>query len=225
MRILLAEDEKALSRALVAILKHNNYSVDAVYDGEEALDYLESEVYDALVLDVMMPKLDGFEVLKRLRERGNAIPVLMLTAKSDVDDKVTGLDLGADDYLTKPFVTKELLARIRAITRRQDEFKDNTLSFLDIRLDRTSFELIGSKGKVLLTSKEFQIMEAFMQSPGKVISAERFMEKVWGFDSDAEINVVWTYISYLRKKLKQIGSQANIKAVRNVGYVLGDKND
>ncbi len=225
MRILLAEDEKALSRALVAILKHNNYSVDAVYDGEEALDYLESEVYDALVLDVMMPKLDGFEVLKRLRERGNAIPVLMLTAKSDVDDKVTGLDLGADDYLTKPFVTKELLARIRAITRRQDAFKDNTLSFLDIRLDRTSFELIGSKGKVLLTSKEFQVMEAFMQSPGKVISAERFMEKVWGFDSDAEINVVWTYISYLRKKLKQIGSQAGIKAVRNVGYVLGDKND
>ncbi len=225
MRILLAEDEKALSRALVAILKHNNYSVDAVYDGEEALDYLQSEVYDALVLDVMMPKLDGFEVLKRLRERGNAIPVLMLTAKSDVDDKVTGLDLGADDYLTKPFVTQELLARIRAITRRQDEFKDNTLSFCDIRLDRVSFELIGGKGKVLLTSKEFQIMEAFMQSPGKVISAERFMEKVWGFDSDAEITVVWTYISYLRKKLKQIGSQANIKAVRNVGYVLEDKND
>ncbi len=225
MRLLLAEDEKALNKALVAILKHNNYSVDSVFDGEEALDFLESEVYDALILDVMMPKVDGFEVIRRLREKGNKIPVLMLTAKSDVDDKVTGLDLGADDYLTKPFVTKELLARIRAITRRQDDFKDNVLVFGDIRLDRTSFELVGSKGKVLLTSKEFQIMEAFMQSPGKVISAERFMEKVWGFDSDAEINVVWTYISYLRKKLKQIGSQANIKAVRNVGYVLEDKND
>lgn len=224
MRILLAEDEKALSKALVAILAHNNYSVDAVYDGEAALDYLESEVYDALILDVMMPKKDGFEVLKELRRKGNSVPVLMLTAKSDIDDKVTGLDLGADDYLTKPFVTRELLARIRAITRRQEEFKDNTLSFGDIRLDRVTFELIGSKGKVLLTSKEFQIMEAFMQSPGKIISAEKFMEKVWGFDSDAEINVVWTYISYLRKKLKQIGSQTNVKAVRNVGYVLEDKN-
>lgn len=224
MRLLLAEDERALSKALVAILKHNNYSVDAVYDGEEALDYLESEVYDALILDVMMPKIDGFGVLKKIREKGNTIPVLMLTAKSDVDDKVTGLDLGADDYLTKPFVAKELLARIRAITRRREDFEDNSLVFGDIRLDRTTFELVADKGKVLLTSKEFQIMEAFMQSPGKIISAERFMEKVWGFDSDAEINVVWTYISFLRKKLKQIGSQANIKVVRNVGYVLEDKN-
>ncbi len=224
MRLLLAEDERALSKALVAILKHNNYSVDAVYDGEEALDYLASGIYDALILDVMMPGIDGFEVLKRLRERGNSIPVLMLTAKSDVDDKVAGLDLGADDYLTKPFVTKELLARIRAITRRKDEVKDNVLAFGDIRLDRNSFELVGSKGKVLLTAKEFQIMEEFMRYPSKIISSEQFMEKVWGFDSEAEITVVWTYISYLRKKLKQIGSQTGIKAVRNIGYVLEDKH-
>lgn len=220
MRLLLAEDERALSKVLVAILKHNNYSVDAVYDGEEALDYLESGIYDALILDVMMPKIDGFEVLKRLRKNGNSLPVLMLTAKSDIDDKVTGLDLGADDYLTKPFVTKELLARIRAITRRKDDLKDNVLKFGDIRLDKQSFELIGNKGKVMLTSKEFQIMEELMRYPSKVISAEHFMEKVWGFDSDTEISVVWTYISYLRKKLKQIGSQIGIKAVRNIGYIL-----
>lgn len=220
MRLLLAEDERALSKVLVAILKHNNYSVDAVYDGEEALDYLESGIYDALILDVMMPKIDGFEVLKRLRKNGNSLPVLMLTAKSDIDDKVTGLDLGADDYLTKPFVTKELLARIRAITRRKDDLKDNVLKFGDIRLDKQSFELIGNKDKVMLTSKEFQIMEELMRYPSKVISAEHFMEKVWGFDSDTEISVVWTYISYLRKKLKQIGSQIGIKAVRNIGYIL-----
>ncbi len=220
MRLLLAEDERALSKVLVAILKHNNYSVDAVYDGEKALDYLESGIYDALILDVMMPKIDGFEVLERLRKNGNSLPVLMLTAKSDIDDKVTGLDLGADDYLTKPFVTKELLARIRTITRRKDEFKDNVLKFGDIRLDKQSFELISNKGKVMLTSKEFQIMEELMRYPSKVISAEHFMEKVWGFDSDTEISVVWTYISYLRKKLKQIGSQTGIKAVRNIGYIL-----
>jgi len=224
MRILLAEDERALSKALVAILKHNNYSVDAVYDGEEALDYLESGIYDALILDVMMPKADGFEVLKRLRKTGNAVPVLMLTAKSDVEDKVTGLDLGADDYLTKPFAANELLARIRAITRRKDDVKDNVLKFGDIRLDRESFELIGNKGKTLLTSKEFQIMQEFMRYPSKVISSEQFMEKVWGYDSDAEITVVWTYISYLRKKLKQIGAQTGIKAVRNIGYILENKN-
>lgn len=224
MRLLLAEDERALSNALVTILKHNNYSVDAVYNGQDAIDYLESEVYDAAILDIMMPKADGITVLKTIRAAGNTIPVLLLTAKSEIDDKVTGLDCGADDYLTKPFVTKELLARLRAITRRQTELTDNSLCFGDLKLDRVSFELISPSGKQLLTAKEFQIMEMFMKNPSQIISAEKFMEKIWGFDSDAEINVVWTYISYLRKKLKMLGSSVNIKAVRNIGYTLENEN-
>lgn len=224
MRLLLAEDERALSNALVTILKHNNYSVDAVYNGQDAIDYLESEVYDAAILDIMMPKADGITVLKTIRAAGNTIPVLLLTAKSEIDDKVTGLDCGADDYLTKPFVTKELLARIRAITRRHTELTDNSLFFGDLRLDRVSFELVSPSGKLLLTAKEFQIMEMFMKNPSQIISSERFMEKIWGFDSNAEINVVWTYISYLRKKLKMLGSSVGIKAVRNIGYTLENEN-
>lgn len=224
MRLLLAEDEKTLSNALVTILKHNNYSVDAVYNGEDAIDYIETGVYDGAILDIMMPKVDGITVLKTIRAGGNKMPVLLLTAKSDVDDKVLGLDAGADDYLTKPFVTKELLARIRAMTRRQAELTDNSLSFGDLKLDRVSFELSSPSGKLPLTAKEFQIMESFMNHPSQIISAERLMEKIWGFDSDSEINVVWTYISYLRKKLKLLQSGVTIKAVRNIGYTLENKN-
>lgn len=224
MRLLLAEDEKALSNVLVTILKHNNYSVDAVYNGQEALDYLDTEMYDALILDIMMPKVDGLTVLKTIRANGNKIPVLLLTAKSEIDDKVLGLDLGADDYLTKPFVTQELLARIRAITRRQANLQDNLLTYGDIQLDRVSFDIIGPNGKMLLTAKEFQIMEMFLKNPTQIISAEKFMEKIWGFDSESEINVVWTYISYLRKKLKLLNSNVYIKAVRNLGYLLEYKN-
>lgn len=225
MRLLLAEDEKTLSNALVTILKHNNYSVDAVYNGEDAIDYIETGVYDGAILDIMMPKVDGITVLKTIRAGGNKMPVLLLTAKSDVDDKVLGLDAGADDYLTKPFVTKELLARIRAMTRRQAELTDNSLSFGDLKLDRVSFELSSPSGKLPLTAKEFQIMESFMNYPSQIISAERLMEKIWGFDSDSEINVVWTYISYLRKKLKLLQSGVTIKAVRNIGYTLENEND
>lgn len=224
MRLLLAEDEKTLSNALVTILKHNNYSVDAVYNGEDAIDYIETGVYDGAILDIMMPKIDGITVLKTIRAGGNKMPVLLLTAKSDVDDKVLGLDAGADDYLTKPFVTKELLARIRAMTRRQAELTDNLLSFGDLKLDRVSFELSSPSGKLPLTAKEFQIMESFMNHPSQIISAERLMEKIWGFDSDSEINVVWTYISYLRKKLKLLQSGVTIKAVRNIGYTLENEN-
>ena len=224
MRLLLAEDEKTLSNALVTILKHNNYSVDAVYNGEDAIDYIETGVYDGAILDIMMPKVDGITVLKTIRAGGNKMPVLLLTAKSDVDDKVLGLDAGADDYLTKPFVTKELLARIRAMTRRQAELTDNSLSFGDLKLDRVSFELSSPSGKLPLTEKEFQIMESFMNYPSQIISAERLMEKIWGFDSDSEINVVWTYISYLRKKLKLLQSGVTIKAVRNIGYTLENEN-
>lgn len=224
MRLLLAEDEKSLSNALVAILKHNNFSVDAVYNGQDALDYLQSDVYDAVILDIMMPKVDGITVLKTLRARGNKIPVLMLTAKNDIEDKVAGLDCGADDYLTKPFAVPELLARLRAITRRKGEVADNSLVVGDVKLNRLSYELIGEKGSALLTSKEFQIMEMFMNTPTRVISADEFMDRIWGFDSEAEINVVWTYVSYLRKKLKSVGSTVTIKAVRNIGYVLENKN-
>lgn len=224
MRLLLVEDEKTLSNALVTILKHNNYSVDAVYNGEDAIDYIETGVYDGAILDIMMPKVDGITVLKTIRAGGNKMPVLLLTAKSDVDDKVLGLDAGADDYLTKPFVTKELLARIRAMTRRQAELTDNSLSFGDLKLDRVSFELSSPSGKLPLTAKEFQIMESFMNHPSQIISAERLMEKIWGFDSDSEINVVWTYISYLRKKLKLLQSGVTIKAVRNIGYTLENEN-
>lgn len=224
MRILLAEDEKALSNALVTILKRNNYSVDAVYNGSDALDYAESGVYDCIILDIMMPKLDGLSVLKAIREQKNTVPVMLLTAKSEVDDKVAGLDRGADDYLTKPFSTKELLARLRAITRRQTAATDNSIKFGDVTLDRETYELCGKSGKITLTSKEYQVMEGFMANPGKIISQEKIMEKVWGFDSETEINVVWTYISYLRNKLKNLGSSVKIKAIRNAGYRIEYEN-
>lgn len=220
MRILLAEDERELSNALVAILKHNNYSVDAVYDGQEALDYLEAENYDGVILDIMMPKVDGITVLKTLRERGNSIPVLILSAKSEIEDKVLGLDSCADDYLTKPFATKELLARLRAITRRQSEVANTILTFENITLNRATFELASPQGSFRLANKEFQMMEMLMINPKHLISTERFMEKIWGYDSDSEINVVWVYISYLRKKLTAIGGAVQIKVARNTGYSL-----
>ena len=220
MRLLLAEDEKSLSRALCAILAKNNYSVEAVYDGQDALDYLLSGEYDCAVLDVMMPKMDGFTVLRKIREKGITIPVMMLTARSEIDDKVEGLDLGANDYLTKPFESRELLARLRAITRSVATAADNSLRFGNIVLDRKSFELSGPSGSVRLAAKEYQMMEYLMSNPGALISTERFMEKVWGLDSDADINVVWTNLSYLRKKLTSVGSDVKIKATRNAGYFL-----
>lgn len=224
MRLLLAEDEKELSNALVTILKHNNYSVDAVYDGLEALDYLQAENYDGVILDVMMPKMDGITVLKKLRERGSDLPVLMLTAKSEIDDRVLGLDSGADDYLTKPFATKELLARIRAMTRRQAEVTDNILSFGNIKLNRSTYELFSETESFRLANKEFQMMEMLMTNPRILISTERFMDKIWGYDSEAEINVVWVYISYLRKKLSALDANIAIKATRGVGYSLEEQS-
>ena len=219
MRILLAEDERSLSRVLVTIFQKNNYSVDAVFDGEEALDYLRSGNYDVAVLDIMMPKMDGITGLKRVRAAGNRIPILMLTAKAEVDDKVLGLDSGANDYLAKPFDTKELLARIRSITRNQT-VTDNKLQMGNISLDRATFELSSPTGSFRLANKEFQMMEIFMSNPHHIISAERFMEKIWGYDSDTEINVVWVYISYLRKKLAALHADIQIKASRNAGYSL-----
>lgn len=223
MRVLLAEDEKALSKALVTILERNNYSVDAVYDGESTLEYLENDNYDIAILDIMMPKIDGLTVLKNVRKRNNLIPILLLTAKSEVDDKVEGLDAGANDYLAKPFHSKELLARIRAIIRTQTGQSNSKLSMGNIVLDQTSFELSSTAGNYRLSNKEFQILELLMSNPNQLISSERFLEKIWGYDSEAEINVVWVYISYLRKKLTALHANIQIKAVRNAGYVLEQK--
>lgn len=229
MRLLLAEDEKDLSKALVTILKHNNYSVDAVYNGNDALEYLESDVYDGAILDIMMPGIDGITVLKKIRKQGNQVPVLILTAKSQVDDRVLGLDSGADDYLTKPFAAKELLARIRVITRRHTEsshpLSNTVLRIKNLSLNLTTFELSTPKGAFKLANKEFQMMEMLMSNPSVIISTDRFMEKIWGFDSEAEQNVVWVYISYLRKKLTSLDADVKIKATRNVGYSLEEGND
>lgn len=220
MRLLLAEDERELSGALVAILSHNNYSVDAVYDGQDALDYLVNGNYDGAVLDIMMPKISGIEVVKAARARGLRLPVLMLTAKAEIDDRVLGLDSGADDYLTKPFAAKELLARIRAMTRRAPEVTDSILRFGNLSLNRANYELATDKGSFRLANKEYQMLEMLMSDPGRLIPTEMFMEKIWGYDSDTEINVVWVYISYLRKKLAVLGADAQIKATRGIGYSL-----
>lgn len=226
MRILLAEDEVSLSKALKVILERNNYSVDQVYDGEEALSFLSADNYDCLILDLMMPKVDGITVLKTMRKEGNMLPVIILTAKSEVDDKVLGLDSGANDYLTKPFNSRELLARIRAITRSKENNEgDSILKMGNTILMRDTFILKTDSGEVRLQSKEFQILELLMQNKNKLISTERLMEKIWGFDSEAEINVVWVYISNLRKKLASLDSNVEIKATRNAGYTLEERND
>ena len=220
MRILLAEDERSLSRALVALLERSNYSADAVYDGEEALAYLEGGNYDALILDIMMPKVDGLTVLRRLREQGNPIPVLLLTAKSEVSDKVLGLDTGANDYLTKPFSTQELMARIRAMTRTQTGQVSSRITFGNITLDQATFELSSPTGSFRLANKEYQMTELLMCNPRQLIPTERFLERIWGYDSDVELNVVWVYISYLRKKLTALHADIQIKVTRNAGYSL-----
>ncbi len=222
MRLLLAEDERSLSKAIIAILKKNNYSADAVYNGEDALAYLETGNYDGAILDIMMPKTDGITVLKTLRAQGNRIPVLMLTAKSETDDKVLGLDSGANDYLTKPFNTKELLARIRAMTRSQSARSDALIKFGNITLDSAAYELSSPSGSFRLANREYQMMELLISNPRCLIRTERFLEKIWGYDSDVETNVVWVYISYLRKKLSALGADIQIKAFRNVGYALED---
>ena len=220
MRLLYAEDEKSLARAVSTILIKNNYSVDVVGDGEEALDYLATGNYDGAILDVMMPKLDGFEVLRRMRARGDGTPVLLLTARSEIDDRVAGLDSGANDYLTKPFDMKELLARIRAMTRVLSVQADKTLSFGKVTLDCAGYELSGPGGSTKLAGKEFQMMEMLMRDPRKLIATETFMDRIWGFDSEAELNIVWVYISALRKRLKSIDADIEIRAQRGLGYYL-----
>lgn len=224
MKLLLAEDERELSHALVAILKHNNYSVNAVYDGEEALNFGLYDSYDGIILDIMMPKINGIDVLKKLRSKGINTPVLLLTARSDIEDKITGLDAGADDYLTKPFAMGELLARIRAMTRRKSEYAPNDLTLGNITLNRSNYELAGPEDSCRLGNKEFQMMEILLVNHNSLISTERLMEKIWGYDSEAEINVVWVYISNLRKKLVAVGADVEIRAARGLGYTLEKKS-
>lgn len=219
VRLLLAEDEKELADALEMILKHNHYSVDVVYNGTDALSYLEGTAYDGAILDIMMPGMDGLGVLARIRSQKNKVPVLLLTARSGIDDRVAGLDGGANDYLTKPFDSRELLARIRAMTRGQTE-ASNMLCYGDLTLDRGTFELTGPAGKIRLGNKEFQMLELLLVNPGQVFGVERFMEKIWGYDSDTDASVVWVNISYLRKKLSSLDSCVQIKAVRNQGYSI-----
>lgn len=223
MRLLLAEDEKELSKALCAVLKHNNYSVDAVYNGQDALDYGLCENYDGIILDLMMPRMNGLDVLKKLRENGVATPVIILTARSELEDKITGLDAGADDYLTKPFAMGELLARLRALTRRKSEFSPNLLALGNLSLNRETFELSVGENSIRLGNKEYQMMEMLLSNAGRLLSTEQFMEHIWGYETEAEINVVWVYISYLRKKLVTLGANIEIKAVRGVGYTLEEK--
>lgn len=218
MRLLLVEDERSLSHAIRTILEKSNYSVDAVYDGQEALEYLESEEYDGVILDIMLPKMDGITLLKRIRQDGNKVPVLILSAKGEVVDKVDGLDAGANDYLAKPFDARELLARIRVITRLNTESNDTVIRFGQVSLNRKTYVLKGEKAEFKLANKEFQMMELLLANPGQVISTDRIFEKIWGYDSDTEINIVWVYIAYLRKKLTKMQADIIIQAHRNVGY-------
>lgn len=220
MKLLLVEDERELSNALVAILKHNNYSVDAVYTGTDGFDYANGGNYDGIILDIMLPGKDGLTVLKELRTGGITVPVLLLTAKSEISDRVVGLDTGADDYLPKPFAMEELLARVRAMTRRKTDFSPSVLACGNLSLNRSTFELIGPKGSLRLGNKEYQMIEMLMENPGYLIATEQFMDRIWGYDSEAELNVVWVYISYLRKKLLAVGSNVQIKASRGLGYAL-----
>ena len=219
MKILFAEDEKSLSRAVSMILEKNHYVVDPVYNGQDALDYLETGDYDAAILDIMMPTMDGITVLKKIRAEGIRIPIIMLTAKSEIDDKVLGLDSGANDYLTKPFDTKELLARLRAMTRPSDT-ADSKLVFGNLSLDRRTFELSTGSETIRLAGKEYQMMEMLLSGKGQLVSTERFLEHIWGYETDVELNVVWVYISYLRKKLEKLNANVKIRASRNQGYYL-----
>lgn len=226
MRILVAEDEIDLAEALSVFFEKNQYIVDVVHDGAAACDHALTGMYDAIILDVMMPKMDGIQVLKKLRQGGITIPIMILTAKAEKSDRILGFDMGADDYLPKPFAPDELLSRVRAMLRRRDnDYTLPTLTFGDIALNSSTCELCCNMSCVKLSGKEFQVMELFISNPKTIFSTDRIMERIWGWDSDAEVNVVWVYISNLRKKLKSIGSETVIRVSRGLGYSLEVKND
>ena len=221
MRILLVEDEVRLSQALVEIFQKNRYGVDAVYTGPEGLEYAQSGIYDAIILDIMLPGMDGITILRTLRDQKNQVPVLLLTAKDDISDKVKGLDCGADDYMTKPFSTDELLARVRALTRRKGDVKEESVTFGDLVLNKNNCELQKVGGEsIKLSLKEFQIIDLLFENPHQIIKKERIIEKIWGGDSDAEYNNVEVYISFIRKKMEQLKVSTTIRTARGIGYSL-----
>lgn len=220
MRILIAEDQRDLNQLLKKRLKEAGYSVDACFDGAAVFDYLLGAEYDALVLDIMMPKVDGIQVVRRLRREGNQVPVLLLTARDSIEDRVAGLDAGADDYLAKPFAVPELLARVRAMLRRKAAFTPDLLQAGELALNRSTYELCWQGKTQPLSGREFQVMEMLLERPGCVVSADQLLSHVWGWDSPVEVSVVWVHISNLRKKLEKLGGAANIRFLRGAGYVL-----
>ena len=220
MKLLYAEDEIAMSEAVTDILTYHKYIVDAVYDGADALYYAEHEQYDGIILDVMMPKMSGLEVLTALRQKGIRTPVLLLTAKGEISDRIEGLDAGADDYLPKPFAMGELLARVRAMLRRREEFTPDILRMGNISLNMQSYALSCAGETVVLPKLEYQMLELLMLNRGIFLSTEDLLTKIWGYDTEAEIGVVWVYISYLRKRLSAMGANVELRAKRGVGYRL-----
>ena len=223
MKILLAEDDRDLNNAVRTLLVRSGYQVDAVYDGQEAVDYVRAEPYDGMILDWMMPRKDGVEALRQMRAEGIKTPCLLLTARDAVEDRVTGLDAGADDYLPKPFNVQELLARVRAMLRRRDAFMPDVTRFEDLSLDKGTGELRCGDRAVRLTGKTFQMMVLFMENPRILFSVQQLMDKIWGWDAEAEINVVWVNISTLRKKLAELDTSAEIRVHRGTGYSLEKK--
>ncbi|MCI8590184.1 MAG: response regulator transcription factor [Clostridiales bacterium] len=220
MKLLYAEDEISMSEAVVDILTYHKYNVDAVYDGADALAYAEAEQYDGIILDIMMPKLSGLEVLEQLRKKGNKTPILLLTAKAEIEDKIQGLDMGADDYLSKPFAMGELLARVRAMLRRKENFTPDILKVGNLTLNMQSYELSCNGQSFVLPKLEYQLIELLMLNKGIYLSTEDLLAKVWGYDTDSELGTVWVYISYLRKRLTALSANVVIRAKRNVGYTL-----
>jgi len=223
MRLLFAEDDRDLSAAVKTLLERSGYSVDAVYDGASAVDYAESEAYDGIIMDWMMPETDGVQALQIIRGKGISIPCLLLTARDAVEDRVTGLDAGADDYLPKPFDAGELLARIRAMLRRREAYVPDVLRWEDLSLDKGSCELRCGRKSVRLTGKVYQLMELFMENPRILFSVQQLMDRIWGWDAEAEINVVWVNISQLRKKMAELGTRTEIRVHRGTGYSLESK--
>ena len=220
MRILIAEDEVATAKALKILLEKAMYSADIVHNGDDAWDYIQEGSYEVIVLDIMMPGKSGIEVLSLIRQNGIRTPVLLLTSKAEIEDRVAGLEAGADDYLPKPFATSELIARVKALGRRSENYKDSVQSIGNIVLDSNKYEISVGKKSVKLTNKEFQLMELFVLHPGQAFSTEHLMEKIWGYDTESDIDVVWTTIGYVRKKLRQIKANVEIKTMRGIGYAL-----
>lgn len=220
MRVLIAEDEVATAKALKLLLEKSKYSVDIVHNGNDAWDYVSDGGYEVVVLDIMMPGMNGIEVLKKMRNNGIKTPVLMLTAKAEIEDRVAGLEAGADDYLPKPFATNELIARIKALGRRSENYTDSVKKAGNLELDGNRYEMRVKDKSVRLSNKEYQLMELFVLHPGFVFSTEHLMDKIWGLDSDSDIDVVWTHIGFVRKKLRGLDANVEIKTIRGAGYSL-----